>query len=314
MKKKILILILLLISLTGCKTKTYTVTFDTNGGSTLNSVEIKKGETIENVNLPEKEGYIFVKWLKEGIEFDENTPVTDDITLTASWIETPELAKNYTITFNIDGVIKTKTVKELETVEKPQDPTKEDYKFLGWYIGNELYDFETPVEKDLVITAKFEQQKIMINFDLKGGSGITSKAINRGDTLETSQKPTKIGYNFVMWTLNGKYFPLDTKIEENLNLVAVWEKIEYVLIEFKTNGGSEVDPKIIQKGTTLENIEVPTKEGYTFKNWSLNEKTFNITDAIKEDIILTAVWEKNEETPEETDETTPEVSETPSSE
>ncbi len=314
MKKKILTLILLLICLTACKTKTYTVTFETDEGTVLESFEIKKGSTIEDINPPEKEGYIFVKWLKEGIEYDEDTPITDDITLTAIWIETPELAKQYTVTFNIDGTIKTKTVKEQETVEKPKDPTKEDYKFIGWYIGETPYDFDTPIEKDIVIVAKFEQQKIMINFDLKGGSGITTKAINRGDTLEVSQKPTKIGYNFVMWTLNGKYFPLDTKIEEDLNLVAVWEKIEYVLVEFKTNGGSQIDPQIIQKGTTLSEIKTPTKEGYTFKNWSLNGKTFDINSEVKEDIILTAVWIEDIEIEKEDIENSNETTETPSSE
>ena len=60
MKRKYFILIILILLLTGCKTKTYTVSFDTNGGSLLNSILIKRGDTIKDIEKPTKEGYIFV--------------------------------------------------------------------------------------------------------------------------------------------------------------------------------------------------------------------------------------------------------------
>ncbi len=41
-------------------------------------------------------------------------------------------------------------------VEEPTKPVMEGYIFLGWYNGEELYDFKAPVEENLNLTAKWE--------------------------------------------------------------------------------------------------------------------------------------------------------------
>lgn len=40
-------------------------------------------------------------------------------------------------------------------IERPQDPVKEGYKFVGWFAGDKEYDFSEPVVSNLEITAKF---------------------------------------------------------------------------------------------------------------------------------------------------------------
>ena len=77
----------------------------------LDSVVIKKGDTISKIDKPTKEGYIFVTWLKDGIEYDNNNEVNSDITLTASWTKEPVIKKNYTVTFNYGKELKTQTKK-----------------------------------------------------------------------------------------------------------------------------------------------------------------------------------------------------------
>ena len=108
MKRKYLLLFIAFIFLTGCG-KTYTVTFVNDDGTQLSNINIKKGDTLEGIEEPTKEGYIFVSWLKDGIEYDITMPIKENLTLTANWIETPELAKMYTVTFNFGKEVKKQT-------------------------------------------------------------------------------------------------------------------------------------------------------------------------------------------------------------
>lgn len=65
--------------------KTYTVTFDTNGGGKVIEQKVKKGEMIVKPNDPTREGYIFIEWDYKGIIFDFTTKVDKDIVLEAVW-------------------------------------------------------------------------------------------------------------------------------------------------------------------------------------------------------------------------------------
>lgn len=64
-------------------------------------------------------------------------------------------ATNYTVTFDNDGTTSPVTVKEGKTVTSPVSPTKEGYKFIGWYNGDQEYDFTLPVTSDFTLTARY---------------------------------------------------------------------------------------------------------------------------------------------------------------
>lgn len=63
-------------------------------------------------------------------------------------------------------------------------------------------------------------------------------------------------------------------------------------VTFKTNGGSKVESISLKAGSTLEELEVPTKEGYEFKGWYIDGKPFDEDTKIESDITLVAKWEK----------------------
>lgn len=75
------------------KTKTYTVRFETNGGSSIKSQKIKAGKNAIEPDIPTKTGYKFIGWFinknekdwKNSYKFD--TPVNADITLNAIWVD-----------------------------------------------------------------------------------------------------------------------------------------------------------------------------------------------------------------------------------
>ena len=110
-------------------TANYTVTFDTNGGSKVNSQTVPYGETAKTPAIPAKTGYTFAGWYLEGEKFNFNTPVTKDMTLTARWT-----ANQYTITFDTAGgsAIAPITQDYGTAITAPADPTKSGYTFAGW--------------------------------------------------------------------------------------------------------------------------------------------------------------------------------------
>lgn len=70
---------------------------------------------------------------------------------------TPSVTK-YTVTFK-DGeevVGAPVQVESGKTVAKPEDPTSLGARFIGWYKDDILYDFDTPVTENLILTARWE--------------------------------------------------------------------------------------------------------------------------------------------------------------
>ena len=75
-------------------TNYYTITFDTDGGSSIDSIVVANNDTLEEPALPTKEGYTFLNWELDGEEYDFTTKVTSDITLTAVWKENKTSSNN----------------------------------------------------------------------------------------------------------------------------------------------------------------------------------------------------------------------------
>ena len=68
--------------------KTFTVTFDSTGGSAVASQTVKEGEKAAKPANPTRDGYTFEGWFADEAlktAYDFNTPVTSDITLYADW-------------------------------------------------------------------------------------------------------------------------------------------------------------------------------------------------------------------------------------
>lgn len=65
--------------------ETVTVHFDTNGGSEIEDVEVKKGGTISEPVEPTRTSYEFAGWKLDGEDFDFSQPLDEDVTLVAQW-------------------------------------------------------------------------------------------------------------------------------------------------------------------------------------------------------------------------------------
>ena len=129
----------------------YKVTFDNDGVTEV--VEVNENDLVVRPIEPTKEGYTFEGWYYNGTVFDFTTGITQDITLTARWLE--DSAKKWVVKFDAAGgkYIENLNVIDGEKIEEIPTPVKEGYKFLGWYYNNEKFDFETKVTKNITLVA-----------------------------------------------------------------------------------------------------------------------------------------------------------------
>ena len=82
----------------------YTVTFETNGGSAVDPQTVESGKTATEPATPEKDGFNFSGWYTDSAltdEFSFTTKITADTTLYAKWI--PDSTPTFSITFDKNG-------------------------------------------------------------------------------------------------------------------------------------------------------------------------------------------------------------------
>ncbi len=278
-----------------------TVTFEADGGTPVPAPQtVARGNTAKEPTAPTKEGHDFQWWYKDDPEtaFDFDTQIETDTELKAAW-----KVKTYEVTFDANGgtpVPETQTVDHGDTVEKPTDPTKENYKFLGWYEGNSetAFDFATPIKADTELTAKWNEFHT-VTFDANGEGGdptIQTQEVAHGETLnmELISEPTREGYDFQWWYKDDSQtaFDFTTEITEDITLKAKWELKTYE-VTFNADNGSDPAIETVDHGDTVDEPEPPTKENYEFLGWYDNAgKEFDFATPIKADTGLTARWKQ----------------------
>ncbi len=174
----------------------YTITFDTGGGSAIAPITQDYGTQITAPADPTREGYTFIGW-------DKAIPATmpaGDMTITAQW-----RINQYTIAFDTDGgsAIAPITQDYGTQITAPADPTREGYTFIGW---------------DKAIPATMPAESITITAQWKD-----------------SEKPTgeiKIGENSWKSFLNTITFGLFFKDTQTVTVTATDNSGETVTIEY----------------------------------------------------------------------------------
>lgn len=217
---------------------TYTVAFDSQGGSAVESLtDVDEETTIGEPEAPTKSGYNFAGWYKEETyatpwSFDSDT-VTANATLYAKWTEIPA---TYTFTFDTQGGSEIPSETELfsgATISEPIPPTKDGFLFAGWYkepTYETYWIFRTDrVTADTTIYAKWAPvpATYTVFFLTSGGSAVPKiTGVTKGSLISEPEAPTREGYLFGGWYDGEGYttpwnFGMD-KVTENVYLYAKW--------------------------------------------------------------------------------------------
>ena len=295
------------------KVSALTVKFDSKGGTKVNSQSVKSGEKVSEPTNVTYEGFIFNGWYLNNTKFDFNTPITKSITLIAKWEEDPNVTR-YTVKFDSDGgsnVASQRVIENKQAVE-PKKPTKNGYKFVEWDLDNKKYDFKTKVTKDITLKAKWEEDiQFTVTFNTDGGSKIEAKKVKNGEKVAKPANPTKNGYEFVEWLYENRTFNFSTPITKDITLTARYQVktvtptptptktpettptptpvVKYT-VTFDSNGGSNVSSQSIESGKTASAPSNPTRSGYDFVEWQLNDVKYSFSTPVTKSITLKAIW------------------------
>ena len=149
-------------------------------------------------------------------------------------------------------------------------------------------------------------KKYTITFDTQGGNKIEAIEVKVNETLVLPKNPEKEGYIFLHWVdEEDKPVSNNFKVTKDMKLIAKWAEPtqELITISFDTDGGSKIEDIVLIKGEPLKLPDNPIKDGYIFKNWvSKDEIQIPVYDdaLLSEDIVLKAIWEKEEKKKEQT--------------
>ena len=147
-------------------------------------------------------------------------------------------------------------------------------------------------------------KKYTITFDTQGGNTIEAIKVKVNETLVLPKNPEKEGYIFLHWVdEEDKPVSNNFKVTKDMKLIAKWAEPtqELITVSFDTDGGSKIEDIVLIKGEPLKLPDNPIKDGYIFKNWVSKDEIPVYDDALlSEDIVLKAIWEKEEKKKEQT--------------
>lgn len=204
----------------------YTIKYVDIDGSEIAAYEYSAhyGDAVEDKEAPEVQGQLFINWYNGDIAWDFSTDrVEGDLTLRAHYE-----AVDYLVQFLDEDettVIASEGANFGDEVDAPVDePTKEGHTFAGWTLNGTVVDtFPVTVEGNTTFIASYTVNSYTVTFNSAGGSDIDPQDVEYNRTAtEPENNPTRSGYTFGEWQLEGEAFDFDTLITDNITLTATW--------------------------------------------------------------------------------------------
>ena len=304
----------------------WAVTLDYNDGKTPAKTELVDKDSVFSKPTPdpEREGYKFLHWQKQGEtgEYSFTQNVTASLTLQAQWEKNP-----WKVTFLFEGgkdsqglEQKVVEVKDGQTVTEPTDITKAGYKLSHWgkkanTNKEHAFKFDTTITENLELHAVWTEV-YTVTFDLDGGTASGTlpqpQEIEKGGTVPGSLVEgltlTKSGFVAKKWTKDGsKPFNFDKeKVKGNITLKPLWIN-ENVTVTLRWNYSGAPSDKTysIRRDTvfTVPAADVPQRDGYKILEWKGKKKNgdfyttpYDLTKPVQYDLTLYAFWGKSEVT------------------
>ena len=291
-------------------TEVYTVTFNSYGGTPVPPAqEVEYGLTATKPADPTLKGYTFAFWYlgedeQNATAYDFDTPVTENITLTAKWN-----INKYTVAFNTDGGTPVPPAQEVEyglTATEPAAPEKTGYTFDGWYLGDEKYDFSAAVEQNITLTAKWQKKTFTVKYYLPDETGAWVE--KKMDTVDSVDYATyslwtpnaEDGYEFSGWYQKPADIGVKAKVEK-LYMAKEWKlygkftPIEYT-IQYVYNDGKATSTNpttyTVESDTITLADATGADWGKTFLEWhdENGQKITEIPTGSTGDRVITAYW------------------------
>ena len=215
---------------------------------------------------PTKVGYEFDGWSLNGVDVVENissTAVTQNVTYQAVF------TKLHTATFMYEDEVK--STQQVRNGEYATDVEVEDtiYKvFNGWKVNGSFVDVESyKINADTIFVAD-----VTYKYDVKflvDNEEYDHQIIIENGVVTLPEEPTKAGYEFDGWSLNG------VDVVENIPTTAVTQNVVYKAVFTKLHTvtfmceDEVISTQQIRNGECAVLPTDPTRENFVFKGWSI---------------------------------------------
>ena len=240
----------------------YTVSFNSNGGTEVQSQQVEEDSFAAEPAAQSKAGYTFEKW-----NYDFSKPITQNTSVGAVWkahTDTPYKVQYYWENANDNGYTLHESVDlqgETDTTATAQIKSYEHFshKSTATDSGN------INGNGSLVLKVYYTREMLTVTFNGYGNETETKKVKYGGKV--TAPEFTRTGY-----TQNGWDQPIPETISENLTLSAAWQINQYTLT-LVLGGGFENKTITQDYGSAIE-AETPEREGYDFKEWRESDNSW----------------------------------------
>lgn len=285
------------------------VKFDSQGGSAVEDNHYDNlPETYGLLSDSHKTGYTFLGWYTEaegGTLVTEDTPVTGSCTLYAHWQVNPvvvfDAGDGY---FDDDPTQKTinKVHKYNSHIGVMPVPENGSASFLGWYdSNNKPVDSDYVVKADVTLTARWGYVPV---FDTDGGivSSLPEYEAQSSPTFTITSLPsiTKENFTFLGWKHGddwvlqaGNTLPtggVQVNLSSDNVIKAIWQQKPYVTVTLNPNSGTlatgEINPIKVYANTPIAALPTPTRDGYDFEGWYIDNTEYTVDSTFDEDVTL----------------------------
>ena len=251
----------------------YSVTFMLSDNEVYSTITVAANEKVTIPVTPIKAGSVFEYWENNGTRFSFNTVVNSDLVLTAKW---HEIIKIHTVKFVIYSEIvfcEQKVQEGFSVIPPYKAPALDGWEFVGW--ENNYQN----ITEDVTINAIYTEKIYKVVFFDYFGNIIETQDVKYGESASEVTPPYIAGYNFDMWI--GDY----TNIVKNTKIIARYLP-EVYNVTFKVGGNVSSTQTVLYRRYAIP--YTPSKEGYSFEGWYLNDTPFNFSTPIFFDIELQA--------------------------
>ena len=288
-------------------TQVQTVTFDSRGGSPVNSQETAPGGKVKKPADPSREGYVFGGWYQDSAcqtPWNFSTgKVNQSLTLYAKWTQL------HTVTFDSQGgsQVDAQTVAAGNKASRPPAPNKPGFTFSDWYRESacrNLWDFDVyTVNQDVTLYARWNPlPPAVVTFRPNGGTVSPASATVQNGRLASLPTPVREGYTFGGWftsSSGGTAITTETEFLTDTTIYAHWTvnaappAAKYT-VAFDSQGGSAVRNQQVAQGSKVQKPSDPARSGYRFDAWYMEKSCQNAWKfdvyTVSQDTTLYAKW------------------------
>jgi uncharacterized repeat protein (TIGR02543 family) len=263
---------------------TLAITYNPNGGTTVLNGSTTTDTTVSAAPTPPtRAGYRFDGWFAASdlsgtaIEFPHTHGQTGSFTLYAKWTANDLVA---TFDSNSGSLVTAGATKTAATLAEPTPPTRDGYRFDGWFAASNLsgtaieFPYTHGRTADFTLYAKWTANTLAITYNPNGGTTVSSGSTTTDTTVAAAPTaPTRAGYDFVGWfaesNLSGTVitFPYTHGQTANFTLYAKWNA-KTLVVTYDSQSGSAVDPGSVLTAGVISSEPVSTRPGYRFDGWS----------------------------------------------